>query len=416
MRFEKFPAKLIAAATLALAILGTTARSTAQQESILHSFSNSGTDGVAPYDRLTFDAEGNLYGTTFAGGSYNGGTVFKLSPQAGGSWTETILHNFGNGTDAQGIYAGVVLDATGNIFGMSYNGGAYGEGSVFEVSPKTGGGYSERVLHSFNVNGVDGFEVFAGVILDSAGNLYGTTAAGGAYNDGTVFELVKSGGGYREKIIHNFNYNGRDGVGPQGGLIFDSAGSLYSTTSQGGIYNSGTVFELSPHSGGWSIKILHSFDSKTGDATNPVAGVTFDALGNMYGTANGGAYGHGAVFEMQPASGGGWTESVIHSFADTTSDGASPSGVVTIDASGNLYGVTGGGGAYNYWGTAYEFVLSGGGWTENVLYSFGNGTDGRFPNGGVIFDSSGNMYGTTVEGGSTDCGGEGCGTVYEITP
>jgi uncharacterized repeat protein (TIGR03803 family) len=415
MRFEKLSAELIATLTFAISIFGMSARGVAQQETILHSFTNGTTDGSAPYDQLTFDAAGNLYGTTYAGGTYNGGTVFKLSPQGGGNWTEAILHSFGNHTDAQGIYAGVVLDATGNIFGMSYHGGAYGEGAVFEVSPQAGGAYSERVLHSFNANGVDGFDALTGVILDSAGNLYGTTASGGTYGVGIVFELVKTGDGYREKIIHNFDGNGRDGTDPEAGLIFDSAGNLYGTTYEGGIYNYGTVFELSPHAGGWRIKILHDFDSKTGDATYPQAGVTFDSAGNLYGTANGGAYVHGAIFEMQPATGGAWAESVIHSFTDSTTDGAGPSGVVTIN-SGNLYGVTDGGGAYGTFGTAYEFVLSGGNWTEDLLYSFGNGTDARFPNGGVIFDASGNMYGTTIEGGNTDCGGEGCGTVYEITP
>jgi uncharacterized repeat protein (TIGR03803 family) len=227
-----------------------------------------------------------------------------------------------------------------------------------------------------------------------------------------VFELSpRQGGGWTETLLHNFNNNGRDGVNPQAGLIIDDAGNLYGTTYRGGIYNSGTAFELSPQQGGgWTEKVLHSFGHGS-DGITPDANLTIDAAGNLYGTTyNGGIHGRGTVFELTPREGGGWTETVLHSFGNG-SDGANPYAGLIIDANGNLYGTTLAGGIHTA-GTAFELSpRQGGGWTETILHSFGNGTDGNSPYAGLIFDASGNLYGTTLEGGI-----HSYGVVFEITP
>ena len=439
-------------------------------ETVLHNFNFNGADGYNPYAGLTFDAAGNLYGTTVGGGTYNYGTVFELTPQAGGGWTETVLYSFGNGTDGQNPYAGLIFDKNGNLYGTTVGGGTYTYGTVFELTPQAGGGWTEKVLYSFG-NGTDGHNP-GGLIMDAAGNLYGTTNRGGTYGAGTVFELTpQAGGGWTETVLYSFG-NGTDGADPLGGLIFDAAGDLYGTTSRGGTYGGGMVFELTPQAGGgWKEKVLHGFGNGP-DGAGPLAGVIFDATGNLYGTtyeagayaqgtvfeltlgltrhvgldwtetvlhdfslngpdgafpygslifdAAGNLYGTtyeagassvGAVFELTPEAGGGWTETVLHNFNFNGADGQNPYAGLTLDAAGNLYGTTVVGGTYNY-GTVFELTpQAGGGWTEKVLYSFGNGTDGAKPLAGLIFDASGNLYGTTDQGGTS-----GFGTVFELTP
>jgi len=198
-------------------------------EKVLHSFHRNGTDGYTPQASLIFDAAGNLYGTTVDGGTYRGGTVFELTPQAGGGWTETVLHSFHrNGTDGASPYAGLVLDAAGNLYGTTVDGGTYGRGAVFELTPEAGGGWTEQVLHNFG-NGTDGAFPYAGLVLDAAGNLYGTTCQGGTHGRGAVFELTpQAGGGWTDKVLHSFDPT--DGYYPEAGLIFDAAGNLYGTT------------------------------------------------------------------------------------------------------------------------------------------------------------------------------------------
>ena len=283
-------------------------------ETVLHSFQQNGTDGIQPVAGLTMDAAGNLYGTTFAGGPYNGGTVFELTPSAGGGWTETVLHNFNHdGSDGYTPEAGLVLDAAGDLYGTTHDGGTHncgtpqsddGCGTVFELSPASGGGWTETVLHSFSNNGLDGIYPFAGpLIFDAAGNLYGTTYWGGAYGVGTVFELRPNGGGsWTEAVLHNFKQNGTDGGQPLAGLIFDTVGNLYGTTGLGGTYDSGTVFELTPSGGGgWTESLLYSFCSQNGcpDGNQPQAGLVPDADGNLYGTTNRTTYdASGTVFEL----------------------------------------------------------------------------------------------------------------------
>jgi uncharacterized repeat protein (TIGR03803 family) len=184
---------------------------------------------------------------------YGKGTVFELAPKLGGGWTEKVLHVFGNGSDGQLPSGSLVLDSAGNLYGTTTSGGAHLAGTVFELSPRANGAWIEKILHNFNNNGPDGYDTFlSGVILDSSGNLYGTTAFGGTHGLGTVFELSpQSGGGWTERILHNFNNDGADGTEPISGLTLDSAGNLYGTTSAaaGGTPN-GTVFELKRKPGG----------------------------------------------------------------------------------------------------------------------------------------------------------------------
>jgi uncharacterized repeat protein (TIGR03803 family) len=274
-------------------------------EGVLFSFQ--GADGSYPYGGLTGPVNGNLYGTTTSGGAYNSGTVFEFTHKSHSFWEEKVLHNFGNGTDGSTPVAGLIMDASGNFYGTTYGGGTYGDGTVFELLPKTGGGWAEQVLYSFNNNGTDGYNPYAGVILDASGNLYGTTVSGGTYNGGVVYELTPPGSGHTawtETLLHNFNSGSTDdGFNLNGSLIFDTSGNLYGTTVYGGAHGSGTVFELSPPAMGqtaWTETLLYSFANNP-DGAFPLGSLIFDASGNLYGmTEQGGAYGYGTVFKIVP--------------------------------------------------------------------------------------------------------------------
>jgi uncharacterized repeat protein (TIGR03803 family) len=415
---KKLSFRLILAWAIAVVTLMTTTRAAAQEESVLYSF-----DKISePYAGLIFDASGNLYGTTLFGGDYGYGSVFELLPQAGGGWSEQTLHSFTKkGGDGFYPVAGLVLDAAGNLYGTAQDGGAYQHyGIVFELVRNENGSWDEEILHSFNLNGRDGVHPLAGLIFDAAGNLYGTTSYGGIYANGTVFELLpKPGGRWGEKIVHNFFNNFVDGVTPYAGLIFDASGNLYGTTTVGGAYCSqcGTVFKLARKPGGdWSEEILHSFNFNGADGVQPYGGLVFDPAGNLYGTtANGGVYNEGTVFELSTAAGGRWSEKILHDFSDAGTDGAQPLAGLILDAAGNLYGTTSFGGASGE-GTVFELLPSAGGsWTEETLHSFlDNGVDGDRPYyAPVVFDAWGNLYGTTYAGGSSPSGG---GAVFEVTP
>jgi uncharacterized repeat protein (TIGR03803 family) len=215
-------------------------------EKTLHRFMDSGEDGITPNSGVIIDGAGNLYGTTALGGS-GYGTVFSLMPTGGGNWTEKILHRFSN-NDKDGFYpyAGLVLDASGNLYGTTVEGGVFGRGTVFELIPSADGGWGEKILHSFG-SGVKGSDPEGPLLLDASGNLYGATYEDGTASEGTVYELSPSGGGrWSEKILHNFTRGLDDGHNPEGGLIFDSAGNLYGTTYGGGANDQGAVFEITP--------------------------------------------------------------------------------------------------------------------------------------------------------------------------
>ena len=401
----------------------------AATERVLHSFDNNGTDGYGPHAGMISDGNGNLYGTTYEGGTgtcasqnqvVGCGAVFELSPNAGGGWTETVLHSFLNdGKDGTFPYGGLLFDGSGNLFGTTQTGGVFAYGTVFELMPKAKGVWKEKVLYSFDAgNGKDAGGPLDGLIFDKAGNLYGTSEFGGVYSFGTVFELTpKAGGGWKERVLHSFNPNTKDGVAPNGSLVVNSAGNLYGTSLEGGAFGLGTVFGLTPKAGGgWKEQVIHSFNADGKDGYLPFAGLTLDTAGNLYGaTSVGGNQSGGTAFELTPKAGGGWKEKILYNFSYTT--GSDPFGRLIFDGSGNLYGTAGVGGAFTF-GTVFELTKNvSGKWKEKVLHDFNNdGTDGSDPMAGVIFDASGNVYGTTFHGGSsTNCSG-GCGSVFEIKP
>jgi uncharacterized repeat protein (TIGR03803 family) len=375
----------------------------ADAEKVLHSFT--GGDGSIPYPAVIFDAKGNLYGTTALGGASGAGAVFELIP-SNGKWTEKVLHSF-NGQDGAEPFASLIFDAKGNLYGTTEAGGANGDGTVFELTSSKGS-WTETTLYNFN--GQDGNEPEGGVVFDAKGNLYGTTTLGGTYDDGTVFELTSSGGKWTERVLHNFNPSGKDALFPEASVVFDSNGNLYGTTYGGGANGAGTVFELTPTSkGAWTAKVLHSFNLNGKDGIVPEAALIFDAKGNLYGTTSaGGTNNEGTVFELTPSN-GKWTEKVLYSFSH--SGGSVLFSGITFDAKGNLYGSTYAGGKYSY-GTVFELTPANGKWAEQVLHSFDpNNGDGLLSTAGVAFDKKGNLYGTTYEGGAS-----GNGVVFEISP
>jgi uncharacterized repeat protein (TIGR03803 family) len=434
MRSRNFSIGSTAAALVALTVFGAATRAVAQTESVLHSFTDNGMDGYRPVAGLILDAAGNLYGTTPYGGVYgdvslfySGGTVFELRPNADGGWAEEVLHSFGDGTDGAFPGSSVIIDAAGDLYGTTRGGGAYGAtfggfGTAFMLRPAAS---QEQILYNFGEKGGDAIDPYSSLIFDASGNLYGTTFEGGTYGVGTVFELTpKKGGGWVEKVLHTFTEDGTDGRYPEASLVLDVAGNLFGTTAYGGTYDSGTAFKLTPSGGGgWTEEQIYTFNYKNSGGAQPIAGLIFDAEGNLYGTATYGdgtgcgGGGCGTAFELMPKAGGGWTETVLHRFNDNGTDGYNPYGGLILDSSGNLYGTTAGGGTYNY-GTVFELKRStgGGGWTETLVHSFGSGQDGKLPYSSLIFDASGNLYGTTTEGGSSTGCANGCGTVFEIMP
>jgi uncharacterized repeat protein (TIGR03803 family) len=317
-----------------------------------------GTDGGNPYAGVVFGPDGNLYGTTFEGGdsSCGCGTVFKLSPtrqtppNTRGGWAETVLYSFQGGSDASSPeLADLIFDQSGNIYGTTYYGGSYGAGAVFKLTTSTNG-WTESLVYSFT-GGRDGMGPMSSVIFDQAGSLYGTTEYGGAYDGGTVFQLAPSGSGWTENTVHSF-LAANDGALPCGGLIFDRTGNVYGSTTSGGAGHGGTVVELTPSDGNWTDTVLYAFTGHT-FFVGPWSNLVMDAAGNLYGTTQSdGAYGYGNVFKLTP-SGGSWTYTSLYDFT-AGADGANPYGGVTLDANGNLYGTTIGG--FSGGGTAWEIT------------------------------------------------------------
>jgi uncharacterized repeat protein (TIGR03803 family) len=374
----------------------------AQSERILHSFAPGGSDGFVPYGGLTIDSGGNLYGTTLEGGTADGGTVFEMILGPAGAWTEQVLYNLGSNYPNDGTYpyGGVVFDGKGNLYGTTRF-GISASGSVFQLTRGANGTWTDNTLYVFG-GGSDGNEPYAGVTLDSAGNIYGTTYSGGKYGFGTVFELVAGPNGtWTEKVLHSFT-GGNDGANPyEITLILDAEGNVYGVTQQGGAHDYGVVFELDHTT--WAEKVLYAF---TGAATGlgPVAGLVFDGVGNLYGVSQ---Y---SVFELSPGPNGTWTERSLHDFAGG-SDGAYPAAPLIFDKAGNLYGTTYSGDHHR--GTVFELKLGKDGvWTEKLLHDFEpSGGDGIFPEfGALVLDASGNLYGTTQSGGTS------AGVVFEVTP
>jgi uncharacterized repeat protein (TIGR03803 family) len=381
-----------------------------------------------PTGNLTMDANGNLYGVTTYGGSAECtfgpggcGVIWKLAPNG----ILTILHKFTGADGANPFRAGVIFDAAGNLYGTTSQGGSGactdGCGVVFKLVPKPDGTWTESVLHTFT-GGSDGANPYAGLIFDAAGNLYGTTQDGGDSTScpfvgcGIAFKLApKPDGTWTESVLYSFA-GGADGGGSNGALIFDAAGNLYGTTVDGGADNSGVVFKLTPNSDGtWTESVLHSFAGADGIA--PYDGPVLDATGNLYGTTwAGGAHGSGLVFKLAPSPHGTWTETVLHSFTGGA-DGANPAAGLTFDAAGNLYGTAWDGGATHACtpygegpgcGVVFKLTPTSAGWSYTALRKFLGVANN--PEAPVIFDSKGNLYGTTRYGTGNN------GVVFKITP
>jgi uncharacterized repeat protein (TIGR03803 family) len=368
----------------------------AQSFSVVHSFGDA-SDGANPFAGLVIDGGGNLYGVTWGGGSFGTGTVFELRENG----EEKVLYNFTGGSDGANPYSGLILDADGNLYGTTSGGGADGFGTVFKLSK----GGKEEVLHGFE-SGADGANPEGSLTMDADGNLYGTTFAGGASGTGAVFRVTKGG---EESILYSFA-GGTDGANPVAGLTFSSKGDLFGTTSAGGTYGDGTVFLVAPSKSGWKETVVHNFALQS-DGGVPYAGLVLDHSGNLYGAAteggDGGSSGGGIVFELS-ASGSGWTFQVLSDLAGWGISGTFRN--VLLDASGNIYATTHCDGSSDA-GTVYELVPSEGSWNYSQLYAFTGGTDGLYSFSNLVLDSAGNLYGTTAYGGAN-----GSGAVFKVTP
>lgn len=405
LRLGATTAVLTLAFVLMLTVV-TTDAAQAQSFQVIYSFVGF-TDGARPYAGLTIDAGGNLYGTTYAGHEgVNWGGVYELQRGMTG-FTFHILTVF-DGT----LSSGVVFGPDHALYGTSPNNIAgYYYGYVYNVKPPisvschvTFCPWTGTTVYHFT-GGADGDDpTFGSLLFDHAGNMYDTTAAGGSGN-GVVYEIMPSGSGWREQPLYAFT-GSPDGANPFAGLIFDNAGNLYGTTTAGGLNGNGTVFELSPSGSGWTEQVLYSFQGGS-DGSYPTGGLVFDQSGNLYGSTNkGGSGGGGTVFKLTPA-GGSWSYSLINSF--TGASGCGPFANLNFDGAGNLYGTTLCDGANNA-GNVFELTPSGGSWTYSSLHDFTGGSDGGYPRSNVTFDTAGNLYGTASRGG------RGVGVVWEITP
>lgn len=391
---------------------------------VIHNFNLSTGDGAAPDAGLAFDSHGNLFGTTFAGGTPNGcgtgytcGTVFELSPDGSGGWNERIIQNLSSVNAHPG--APVTIDSHGNIYGTG--GGFNGYGAVFALLLGANGSYTQEILHQFRANG-DGAGPGSGLTLDSSsGFLYGTTGEGGEYNDGTVYSVnPHSISGLA--LLHSFTPNVTSGNAPSSTYLQLINGSIYGTTlsgGPGGPFGFGTIFQLTRSGSGWTATTLYSFKGAAhGDGARPVAGLLPDGAGNFYGvTSSGGTgcapSGCGTVFKLTHNSDGTWSESVLYSFQNGL-DGNSPWGNLIFDASGNILGTTYAGGELHAYGNGTVFKLTrgaGGQWTESIVARLPGGAGGSIIDGGVVIDSAGNIYGTAQNDGAY-----GGGVVFEITP
>jgi len=433
-------------------------------EKVLYSFQG-GNDGLTPAGGVVFDKLGNLYGTTSAGGtvcpSPGCGIVFEVSPpnQKDGAWTESVIYAFkgvqGGLGDGFTPVGGLIIDQEGNLYGTTSLGGdgpcvlfgsPTGCGTVFKVAPPSqkGGKWTETILYNFQ-GGTDGYFSWGDLVLDSYGNLYGATQFGGGRgnicnlyfggNCGTVFKLTpptQKGGKWTEKILHSFAA-GTDGANPNGYLALDGNGAVYGLTNAGGNQNCnygsgqvgcGTAFKLNPpikKGSSWTEAVIHRFGSTgSNDGGVPMAGVVLDVKGRLYGTTlNGGPQSGGIVFCLARPStqSHSWRETILYGF-NGKEGGFNPEGKVVLDGSGRLYGTTSVGHGGELRGSVFRLKppqKNGGTWSVSYLHGFTGIPDGMFPAAAPIFDKAGPLYSTTQQGGTGACPG-GCGTVFQVSP
>ena len=440
----------ISACICILFLLGSAPTASAQY-SVIYTFQG-GSDGSNPDSPLIADSSGNLYGTTSQGGNVSKsgncyplgcGTVFELTVK-GGIWKKTILYSFNLTDGTSPAVSPLVFDKSGDLFGTTLSGGSANYGVVFELMPpkNKGGQWTEKTIYNFT--GADDGGVPNGVIFDGAGNLYGSTQNAGQYGEqgaGTVFELTQNGGVWSETTLYSFQLVD-DGNNPSL-LVFDSQGNLFGTTRGDDTscnpkdpVNCGGVFELeapSQHGGAWTYKQIHSFRGYNDGSFPSFGGLIFDSSGNLYGmTVGTGGTGNlpeqnaeGTIFKLAPPAqqGDAWKETLLHSFPRPGGiDGSGPEGGVIFDQSGNLYGTTfyGAGTGCVYRGCGSVFQLKppakGEAWKETQLHAFGGGSDGGSPGSGLMLRQGKMLFGVTAFGGSTGCEGNGCGTIFEVAP
>jgi uncharacterized repeat protein (TIGR03803 family) len=374
---------------------------------VLHRFYAGQNNNGGVWGGLTFDSKGNLYGTTWGGGANGYGTVFELMPSSNGKWREKVLHSFDRRTDGGSPLGTLLLDGDATLYGTTSS----ANGTVFKMT-RTSSGWTFSVI--------DDYGSHAGVVMDQGGNLYGNIGPG-EYDEGAVTELVHGSEGWTQSYLYSFCRNINpclDGDAPVSGVIFDAEGNLYGTTEYGGTGQGGdygTAYELRHGADGtWRHLILHSFPAFQGDGLELYAGLVLDKSGNLYGSTfrGGGSIDCGTVFKLTRGA-KGWKESLLHGFTRPM-DGCAPGGV-TFDQTGNLYGTTVSGGIGDCsGGCGVVFKLapsSAGKWKYSVLHRF-NVYDGAVPDAGVILDKKGNLFGATGLGG----GGDSVGVVFEITP
>ncbi len=386
----------------------------------IHHFT--GADGDHPYAGLTIDAGGKLYGTTLEGGSEYG-TVFRLA-RAGSGWVLTTLYKFTGGTDGYYPAARVVFGPDGALYGTTEQGGDPNEcrptscGTVFRLQPppttcKTAAcPWIKTIIHNFEgtSHGFDGRVPVGDLTFDRAGNLYGVTENGGQYDDGAVYELTKSGGNWIASTLYSFtNIFGS----PRSGVTIGADGNLYGTVFSAYHYYGG-VYRLVSSGNGWTEQDIYKFSLT--DGAYPWAGIIFDSAGNLYGaTSSGGPNGGGTAFELSPMI-GGWSLSTLFAFTGPCCGGAAgPVANLIFDQSGDLYGTTYADGQFQL-GSIFKLASGSNGWTYASLYDFNDAGVAAYPVSNVSFDASGNLYGTTSEGGTPAFCSGGCGGVWEITP
>jgi uncharacterized repeat protein (TIGR03803 family) len=373
---------LLMAVFVALLALAGSPLLPAQTYTVLYRFK--GTDGSSPYGPLTLDSKNNLYGMTRDGGAKRSGAIFGISYP-----NEKVLYSFRDNPDGASPLGALLRDSAGNLYGTTPLGGSSGSGAVFKLDTMG----NETVLYNFS-GGTDGDQPQAGLVQDMVGNLYGTTVLGGASNLGTVFKVDNTG---TETVLHSFT-GASDGEFPHSGLVRDRAGNLYGTTGGDGATTWGTVFKVDTSG---RETVLYSFKGGA-DGGEPLAALLRDGAGNLYGTTYLGGNGTGTAFKVDESG----NETVLYAFAGGT-DGANPLCRLVIDKTGNLYGTTEKGGSSNF-GTVFKLAPNG---QETILHSFGDiRQDGKYPEAGLVPDSTGRLYGTT------SLGGTGSGIVFELRP
>jgi uncharacterized repeat protein (TIGR03803 family) len=382
----------------------------ASTEIVLHNFLWQ-PDGSEPIAAMVFDKSGNLFGTTFEGGSGDAGTIFEISPNGASGWTYRIIYSFDchPGCYPQGP---LTIDQQGNLYGATQIGGANNDGTIFQLSRQSDGNWSVRTLFVFgDVSNGGGF--WPNGVVYHQGALFGLTFSGGEFECGTAFALTPNGtDDWSETVLHSFSCNNGDGWGPVGGVALDEKGNVYGVTEGGGTGFDGTVFELSRDIGGhWEESILHNFSGPDGSSPWYGAAPILDEAGNLYDTTGyGGSGGYGTVFKLS-RSGNTWTQTILHNFSGDL-DGALLYAGVTMDSRGQLYGTTLEGGGQGvctelpppqnlYCGTLFRLTPSHSGeWTETVLHRFGGLNDGAEPAAAVVLDPSDNIYGVASSGGT----------------